>query len=135
MEQKQVIHESPYMSVWIHPRDGVVEHVIHRYVYGKRLREGLLAGTEAMANHGASKWLSDDRKNGALPRADAQWGKEIWFPRTLKAGWKYWALIVPKSAAGESSVKRLLEDYAKAGLIASVFTEPADGMAWLLSRP
>ncbi len=119
--------------LWVDPDAKVVGHEMRKYVSGKPLRDALDKGVELFKQYGASKWLSDDRKGGALPPDDVEWSKTSWKPRIIKAGWKYWALIPPSKVVGQMSMKQLIEDYAKVGLTVRIFTEPDEGMKWLAS--
>ena len=42
----------------------------------------------AMKKNKAQKWLSDDRTNTVVRKADVAWGDENWVPQTIEAGWK-----------------------------------------------
>jgi hypothetical protein len=93
----------------------------------------LLAGTEAMRKNGAAKWLSDDRGNSVLSKEDADWGQVNWFPQTVQAGWKYWAIVQPAKVIAQMNMKALAEEYAKAGITARFFSDPDEAMRWLES--
>ncbi|MCB1192113.1 MAG: hypothetical protein H7A23_12315 [Leptospiraceae bacterium] len=60
------------------------------------------------------------------------WINEDWFPRTLKAGWKYWALVEPESAVGAMVMKQF-SFYTERGIELQVFKSIEDGLAWLKS--
>ena len=49
-----------------------------------------------------SKWLSDDKGNGAIPQADSEWAMGTFVPQAVQAGWKFWAIIQPDQAVGEA---------------------------------
>jgi len=119
-------------TVWYHDEGGgIVHHHIKKWVWGDALRALLEAGTKAMRDHGAKKWLSDDRLNGVLKPADEEWAKTVWFPKTLQAGWKHWAVVLPEKVVGQMNMKRFAEDYAKAGINASLFSDPEAAQTWL----
>ena len=84
-----------------------------------------------MERRGASKWLSDDRANNALPPADEEWAREVWFPRTRAAGWRHWAIVQPLKVLGQMNVRRFAEAYAAQGITARIFSDPNAAMAWL----
>jgi hypothetical protein len=127
------IIDNAYVTLWFHPEKKIVHHQIHKFLYGDALREALNTGTGLLAEHKADKWLSDDRKNWALPPEDIEWSKTDWFPRTVKAGWKYWALVQPEKVVGQMNMKRFTEEYAQQGIIVQVFTDPDAALAWLES--
>ena len=122
-------------TVWYHDEGGIVHHHIKKWVSGDSLRAILEAGTKAMQARKATKWLSDDRLNGVLKAEDEEWAKTNWFPKTLQAGWKHWALVLPEKVVGQMNMKRFAEDYAKAGINASLFSDAEAARAWLAKLP
>jgi hypothetical protein len=128
---KIAVFDTGSMTVWIQPEHKTVHHVIHKFVYGEELRNGLRAGYEAFKKHQATKWLSDDRKNGALPAEDVEWSKSDWFPKMVQAGWKSWAMVPPQTVIGKMNIKRLIQEYAAAGITAQIFATPDEARKWL----
>jgi len=130
---KEVLFDSPRATLWYHPDKKIVHHQIHKFIFGDELHQLLLAGTEAMRKNGAAKWLSDDRGNSVLSKEDADWGQVNWFPQTVQAGWKYWAIVQPAKVIAQMNMKALAEEYAKAGITARFFSDPDEAMRWLES--
>ena len=56
-----------------------------------------------------------------------------WFPQAVKAGWKYWALVVPKDMMARMNLKEFVDSYYKQGLRIAVFSEPEEAMKWLIN--
>lgn len=131
---KMMALESEFVSVWIHSQEGIVHHEIHREVHGEAFRSALDAGIKLMESYGATKWLSDDRKNGPLDTSDSDWARDDWFPRAQAAGWKYWAVVLPELIIGQMNMQLFTLRYAKAGLTVRVFSDPHDALRWL-KRP
>src|SRR5882757_9151645 len=100
--------DNEFVSMWFYIDKGILHHEFHKYLWGDTFREALNKGVEVFQHHHASKWLSDDRKNAALSQADTEWAIENWFPRVLKAGWKYWALVLPENVIGQMNMKRFI---------------------------
>ncbi len=123
--------DNEYVSVSIDTDKRMVSHMFKKYIYGDAFREALSTGAELMEKHKATKWLSDDRNNGALPKPDMEWSMGVWFPRVKKAGWKHWALVLPKLVVGQMNMKAFTDQYAKEGLEVRVFDDPAAAKAWL----
>jgi hypothetical protein len=134
-DPSEVIHHSEWITVWYHPEGGVIHHQFHKAIRGDAFRAALLSGTEALVKHGANKWLSDDRFVFILPQEDQEWAQSEWFPKTLKAGWKYWAIAKPQKAVVDLYLRRLAADYSAAGVRTEIFTTPEAGMEWLQSQP
>ena len=119
--------------LWVDPDAKMVGHEFRKYICGNALRTALDTGLEMMTKYSATKWLSDDRKGGALPPEDIEWSKTCWKPRMLQAGWKHWALVPSTKVVGQMSIKQLVDDYARMGLTVRLFNEPDEGRKWLLS--
>ncbi|MFT3926413.1 MAG: hypothetical protein QM778_27965 [Myxococcales bacterium] len=130
---RQAAVENEHITVWIDPSNKLVHHQMHKPCYREVFRQALSIGVECMRREGATKWLSDDRLNGALPPEDEEWAKTVWFPATLKAGWKYWALVPPASVVGQMNMRRFTESYATLGITVRVFTDPRHAEDWLIS--
>jgi len=130
----QVILDNEDATLWFHPETKVVHHFVKRYIHGQALHDVLEKGAEVMEKHHATKWLSDDRNNGALSPDDEKWGKEVWFPRALKAGWKHWAIVQPAKIVGQLNIKRFKETYAQAGVNAAMFSDPDEATIWLQTQ-
>lgn len=126
-----VIATNEYITLEYLTDKKIVYHTIHQPVGGKILRDVLNVGTETLAKYGACKWLSDDRKNGPLSEEDRNWGYEDWNRRTIDAGWKYWALVVPQEMADAGTMAPTIQALYTLGLRMMVFTEVEDAMSWL----
>lgn len=128
------IVDNEFVTVWYHPDKRIVHHQFHKFMYGETLRDALNAGTEAMQKYNAHKWLSDDRKNSAIPKDDQDWGNTDWFPRTKAAGWKYWAIVQPENVIGQLNIKRIAQNYTEQGVVTRFFSDPDEAMTWLESQ-
>ncbi len=129
----QTIVDNPFVTLWYLPEKKIIHHQIHKFIFGKEFRDFLLAGTEAMKKNKATKWLSDDRANTVMSQEDVEWGKANWFPQTVAAGWKYWAIVQPEKVLAQMGMEKLVQDYAAAGIKAKFFTDPDEAMKWLES--
>ena len=128
---RETLIETPRMSLWYLPDDRIIHHQMHQYPSQETLEEVLLRGLEAMKEHGATKWLSDDRAGGAVPRSHHEWGEQVWAPQAIAAGWKYWAFLPPEQTLGHANMTRLVQVYAAKGVLVKVFSEPTQAQHWL----
>jgi hypothetical protein len=136
IEDKTTIFENEKMTVWVYPTRGIIHHQIHQYASGASFRQALDTGIEAMIKYGGYGWLSDDRLNGALQPADLEWAERSWFPKTVAAGWKYWALLPPRQVIGQMNIRRHIQLYKELGISVEVFPEDPDAaLSWLESQP
>jgi len=131
MSEAITIIQNEYATLVYHPDTKIVHHIFHKPIGGKEFRQVLDNGANALAQHQASKWLSDDRENSALSREDTEWSKTDWFPRAVKAGWKYWALVVPQDIIARMNMKEFVDSYVEQGLRIAVFSKPDEAMKWL----
>ncbi len=125
--------DNEYVSVSIDTDKRLVSHVFKKFIYGDAFREALSTGAALMEKHKATKWLSDDRNNAALPKPDMDWSMTQWFPRVKKAGWKHWALVLPKMVIGQMNMKAFVDTYGKQGLEVRVFDNPDEAKTWIES--
>lgn len=130
---KQVIFESPAATLWYHPDDRIVHHEVHKFIYGAALRELLTKGGEVLKKNHARKWLSDDRKNGALSKDDGEWAAKVWQPPMVAAGWNTWAMVQPEAVIGQLNIRKFTENFLAMGLNVKVFSDPAPALTWLRS--
>jgi hypothetical protein len=122
-----------YATLVYHADKKIVHHTFHQPIGGDEFRSILNMGAETLREHGASKWLSDDRNNASLSQEDTDWSINDWFPRSVQAGWKYWALVVPPNILAQLNLKEFVDLYYEKGLRIMVFTEPEEAMEWLIA--
>jgi len=130
----ETILETASVRLLYHPGPKIVHHEFRRFVHGAELRNVLEAGAELLERRRAKSWLSDDRGNGPLKPADAEWAQTQWFPRVREAGWRYWAVVMPEGALGQMNMRRWIETYAALGIVAHPFDEPEAAFSWLLGQ-
>jgi len=126
-----VLIDSPAVSLRYHPRSKIVHHEIRRFVHGDEFRAILERGLVVLKERAAYKWLSDDRGNGPLKPTDADWALNDWAPRVMKAGWKFWAVVMPEKVLGQMNMKRWIETYAAQGVTVQAFSDPHEALRWL----
>jgi hypothetical protein len=125
------IVDNEYITIKFLPDKKMIYHTVHQPISGQNLRDALTAGFNALQKYGVSKWLSDDRKNGPMSDEDRDWGAENINRRSLEAGWKYWALVVPQQIVAAGSMAPTIEAMFDLGLRMMVFSKVEDAVAWL----
>ena len=130
MSEIEII-KNEFATLVYHPESKIIHHTFHQPIGGDKFREVLNTGTDALEKYGASKWLSDDRGNSALSQEDTDWSMNFWFPRAIKAGWKFWALVVPQDLLARMNLKEFVDSYYDKGLRIMVFNGPEEAMQWL----
>jgi hypothetical protein len=135
MAERMTLLDNEYATLWYYPDKKIVHHQFKKYAFDESFREILMTGAEAFEKHGGQKWLSDDRKYGAVHPDDKEWGDANWVPRVVKAGWKYWAMVLPETVVGQMNLKRVTKEYSdNLGVEVNIFTNPDDAMNWLDSK-
>ena len=125
------IIDTEYATLWYYPESKIVRHEFHKFIYGEEFRAIVNRGLEICQQNKAVKWLSDDRKNSALPTDDLHWAMEDWSPRLFEIGWKYWAIVMPDKVAGQMNMNRFMKTYIDRGLNVQVFSDPDEALKWL----
>ena len=120
-------------SLIYHTDSTVIHHTFKCPVYGKEFRELLSLGAECLEKYQGGKWLSDDRKNGPISPEDSTWGENIWGTRVIRAGFKFWAIVVPSHAVGNLQMHRLANEYRKRGVMVEIYDQLEPAWAWLKS--
>ncbi len=131
----QIIVDNEFVLLRYHPKAKIVHHEFRRFIHGPVFREALEQGVATLKLSGATRWLSDDRRNGPVTPADGEWAIKEWVPRAIAAGWKYWAVVLPDKVLGQMNMKRWMDTYAKLGVVAQAFPHPEAGMDWLENVP
>jgi hypothetical protein len=132
--ERELIFETPGIVLWFYPKTRIIHHELQKYPGVVALESALEKGLGLMHTRRARKWLSDNRRGGAVPKSHHEWALTDWGPRAAAAGWKYWALILPEELLGFANTSRLIEVYASLGVTAKTFDTPEPAMHWLLSR-
>jgi len=127
----RVIWDNEYATLVYHARHKIVHHTFHKPLVGTVFREVLDRGADIFERRGANKWLSDDRSNSALHPDDGKWAMEVWSKRTIAAGWKYWAIVMPDAALGKANMRRFIREYGDQGVEVNVFGSPEEALGWL----
>lgn len=108
-----------------------IYHVVHQPISGQPLRDALLTGLNALQDYGASKWVSDDRKNGPMSDDDREWGEVNINQRAVEAGWHYWAIVVPEQIVAAGSMAPVMEASFERGLRMMVFSNTDEAFDWI----
>jgi hypothetical protein len=126
--------DNALITLWHYPERKMLHHVMKQYCYGSDFRDALTKGTEIMKRYKATKWLSDDRASGPLPKDDEEWAYKVWFPQTVAAGWKHWAVLQPPKVIAQIKYTRATKSWADLGINAQFFSDPDEAMKWLVAQ-
>jgi hypothetical protein len=127
------IFSTEYITVEYYPDRKLIYHTIHKPIAGQvqMFKDALDVGTATMTKYQLCKWLSDDRKNGPLPAEMLDWSSNDWSQRTIDAGWKYWANVVPEEIDAAGTLIPVIDHLYNLGLRMAVFRTPQVALEWL----
>lgn len=127
----ETVTDNDYAKVLYYPEKGIVHHQWKKFCFGKTFQDIMMASTNCLKTRKGTKWLSDDTNFSVLSQEDTIWGQQTWFPETIAAGWKHWAIILPVKQVGKMNIKKLIAEYNGAGINTNVFENVDDAMKWL----
>jgi hypothetical protein len=124
--------DTDFAKLWFYPEVGIIHHQFLKPVEGDEFRSVLLTGLELLVEHGAQKWLSDDRYNSMLNPEDADWAQVVWQPQAYDAGWRYWAVLPPLKARGKINMEWIIADVLQGRKVdVRCFDDPDEAWDWL----
>ncbi|NLX09156.1 MAG: hypothetical protein GXY36_05835 [Chloroflexi bacterium] len=123
--------DNAHLTLMYHPDKKIVHHIYKPPIGGKYLKEGLNVGLDLLREHGACKWLSDNRAIDGHTEEETHWINTDWLPRVIEVGWKCWALVVPHSIKARMNMSEFVQAFYDMGVRVMVFTDPDEAMEWL----
>jgi hypothetical protein len=128
---KEVILENENITIWYYNSKKIVHHQFHKFTKGMAFQNALNKTSEIIETKGAIKFLSDDRKNTVISPDDMKWLKTVWRPRVIKAGWKYWAIVLPDADVGRMVMETIINEYFDLGVTLQLFVNSDEALKWL----
>jgi hypothetical protein len=132
--KRETLIENDAVSLWYYPDLKIIHHKFHKFIMGDKFKEAMLKGAEYFEKYKCTKWLSDDRNSSALRRGDVEWGYESWQPKVFKAGWKYWAVVMPDLMAGKLTMRSIIDYYKERNVIVEIFDDIDLALKWLIEN-
>ena len=82
-----------------------------------------------------TKVLFDGGEAKLSSTEDQSWILNDWTPRAVVAGYKYYAVVLPKDTFGQFSSKMVIQQTNRDNLISNVTTDNTEeALAWLLAQ-
>lgn len=129
------IVDNENISIWYYPESKILHHRVHRFFFGKEWRDAFNKGAEAFIQYHADKYLSDDREITTLTKEDQEWGEKDWSPRLVKAGWRYWAIVMPEKIIGQVTLRKAAANQSTSGVTTRIFSSLQEAKEWLEQCP
>jgi hypothetical protein len=127
-----IIAENEYVTLRYIEAQNYLYHTVHKPVDETVFMASLDRGVDFMQQHHVQKWLSDDRLNGPFSEVFSQWAINDWIPRSIQAGWKYWANVVPVEINAAGTLGPFIEVLYDMGLRMMVFSKLEEAQAWIV---
>lgn len=128
-----VIIDNEYVTMKCLPKKGLLYHTLHKPVPDAHFKETLMTALDVMKKYGVSKWLTDDRLGGPLSDDFRDWARTAWQGQMVEAGWRFWAMVVPTSVIGASTLMDPFEEIHNRGVRIAAFSEVGAALEWLES--
>jgi hypothetical protein len=93
-------------------------------------KEGLNKMIDFYIEKKVSKWIANLSKMEAISPELQEWANNDWFPRALKAGVQYMAIIVPEDVFNQFAVENIMTKVGEA-LTTHYFSNVDDAKKWI----
>lgn len=123
--------DSDCVSLWFYPLTRILHHRIYKFMPSDSFQELLMAGLRHVEKYKATKWLGDNRDNPVVSKENHEWARAVWAPRALKAGFKYWAAVMPTHPIGRLQLRTYIQEYQALGVTAQSFQDVDEALQWL----
>lgn len=97
------------------------------------IQESLEVGLKIVVEKSATRWVTDTRDMAVMPPEAQKWTNESWWPRALAAGFRWLAIVMPKSVVSKMAIDRSLDK--NAGHETQFFGDVEEAIAWLKTKP
>ena len=128
---KTSIFDSDSMAILYYPDKKILVQETLKFTTTEERRKALEAGLKMIEQDRVTKWLTNNKSGSAIPQEDIDWGINEWFPRAIKAGLQYWAVILPEKAVGKLSGKKMVDALVERGITVKTFRTEEDAVKWL----
>ena len=128
---KTPIFDNNSMAIFYYTDKKILVQETLKFATSEERREALGEGLKIIERDRVTKWLTNNKSGSAIPQEDIDWGINEWFPRAIKAGLKYWAVILPEKAVGKLSGKKMVEALIARGITVKTFQTEEDAVNWL----
>lgn len=134
--------ENPYVTLYWNPDLRAVGTWFRPAEFGggwdgvKTIQLALDAGLEIIRSQRATRWIADTREMAVMPAEAQQWCAEDWWPRALSEGFRWLAILLPKSTMAKLAIDESLapsDEHPESET--RYFGDIEAAKAWLRSKP
>ena len=103
------------------------------YMSGEDYRAILMRLLDVLEVKGGSRMLFDMRNMPVMSPEDQAWVQSEWMPKSLKAGLKYSAVVMPQRALSRLTLRHIAKDASEIERQRAYFETLDEAAAWLKS--
>ncbi len=126
-----IYFDKPFLTIHWEEAEKTVRMEWKAFAQSAEFREGLEKGLELLIKKMTGRWLADMRKMGVISVADQKWSNEDWFPRAVKGGVRFMALVMPTSALSSMGVRNIMNHVGNIPIETRYFDNVEEALAWL----
>lgn len=79
----------------------------------------------------ASIIIADARDMYVINSNDQEWILNSWYPRAIKAGFRYQGLILNKDTFSEITIKKITKEYDSSTVTTQYFSSTSEALDWV----
>jgi hypothetical protein len=129
-----IIHQEVNFALEWNEKDQIISYTHIGYSEGDHFRANALKMVDLLAEKKGHKLLLNTLEMKVLNQKDQEWLNEVFVPLLVEAGLRYQATVIPKSALGEISLKKVINRIADKNLEVAYFSDAAAAEVWLRSK-
>ncbi len=103
-------------------------------VHDVLFRETLNRFIDALRTTNSHIIIADARKMQMIRKEDRDWIISEWYPKAIKAGYRYRALIVTEDSYNDFAMKQILETYNNDTVETGYFNSFKDAVDWVKNK-
>jgi hypothetical protein len=136
MPRSQVIVDTPTVNlVWDDDVKCMRIGWSGEFMSGEDYRSTLLKLLDVLEEKRGSRMLFDMRNMPVMSPDDQAWVLSEWMPKSLKAGLKYSAVVMPQRALSKMTLRHIAKDASVIERQRAYFETLEEATAWLKSTP
>lgn len=126
-----IYFDEPFLTIHWEEAAKAVRMEWKAFASSEDFRRGLNKGLELLTKKMTGRWLADMRNIGVIGIADQKWSNEDWFPRAVKGGLRFMALVMPTSTLSTMGVKNIMNHIGDIPIDTRYFDNTNEALAWL----
>ncbi len=132
MSKLVLIYQSPECDIFYNEDLNIIQ-TFWKGVYftDERFRLILDEIINVMDQKKVSIIVADARDMFAISQPNQEWILKSWYPRAVKAGFRYQGLILNKDTFSELTVKQISNEYDSSTVVTHYFRSPSEALDWV----